>query len=164
MATVKTRLRARPMAAPAPALVSVRPNSPLFSDNGSERPSAAPDAARRSYSDVAASRPPSPAVGGEKEVVLPPNQMIGQGTRPDDSIRISVVDLNVDNEDKSITSSESSDSDQDKDPREWTTVQRKRRGMKRGTSKERSSRKDVPAAAPDPGRLIYHGYVIRTQA
>ena len=146
MSTVKSRLQVRSTAAPATALVLVRPNSPLFSDNGSEKPSAAPDAARRSYSDVAVSRPPSPAVGGEKEVVPPPNQMIGQGERPCDSIRIPVVDLNVDNEDKSIPSSDSSDPDQDEDPREWTTMQRKHRGKKHGTSKERLSREDVPAA------------------
>ena len=146
MSTVKTRLRVRPGAAPAPLLASVRPNSPLFSENGSERgASPAPDATRRTYSDVVASRPPSPVVNSEEEVTPPPNQNAGQGSRPGDSIRIPVVTSNK-NKDVDTTSSESSDSDQHKDPHEWTTVQRKRCGMKRGTSKERSSRKDVPAA------------------
>ena len=114
MSIVKTRLRVRPGAAPAPSLVSVHPSLPLFSEHGSKRGTGpAPDVARRTYSDVATSRPPSPVVNSEEEVAQPPNQKIGQGTRPGDSVRIPVVDSNVDNEDKSTTSSESSDSDQD---------------------------------------------------
>src|SRR6266567_4481551 len=146
MSTVKTRLRVRPGAAPAPSLVSVCPSSPLFSEHSSERGTGpAPDVARRTYSDVAASRPPSPVVNSEEEVAQPPNQSAGAGNRLSDSIRIPVATSNV-NEDINATSPESSDSERNKNPPEWTTVQRKRRGMKCGTLKERSSCMDVPAA------------------
>ena len=79
------------------------------------RTSLAPDAARRTYGDVATSRPLLllSGPGGETEVVLPPNQNAGAGNRQSDLIRIPVVTSNVNNEDKSTTSSESSDSDQD---------------------------------------------------
>ena len=50
----------------------------------------------------------------------------------------------VRNEDKSI-SSEPSGSEHDENPHEWTTVQRKRRGKKFGTSQERASRRDESA-------------------
>jgi len=145
MSTVKSRLRVRPAAAPATTLASVRPNSPLFSDPGSERRAGtAPDAARRTYSDVAASRPPSPVVNSEEEVAPPPNQKAGEGNMRNDSIRNPVYTFSGNyNEDNNITRSSESDSEQDNDPREWTTVQRKRRGKKNGTSKERSGRKDV---------------------
>src|SRR6267378_3259111 len=142
MATVKSRLRVRPGATPAIPLVSARPASPLFSERGFEGPnSPAPNVAKRMYSDVAALRPPSPAGSSEKEVALPPNQSAGAGNRPSDFVRKHVITPVMYNE-GNYTPSESSDSDHDQNTREWTTVQRKRRGNKHSTSKERFSTRD----------------------
>ena len=110
-----------------------------------------PDAARRTYSDVATLRPPSPVGNSEEEALSPqpPNQNAGQGRRPSDCVsRIPVTTSVVHNGDKSIPRFplESSDSEHDENTHEWTTVQRKRHGKKYGTSKERSSHRDVSAA------------------
>ena len=85
MSTVKSRLRVRPGAAPA-ALVLVRPTSPLSEQGSGRRSSPAPDAARRSYSDVAASRPPSPVGNSDEEArsPQPPSHNVGQGKRQSD--------------------------------------------------------------------------------
>jgi hypothetical protein len=146
MSTVKSRLRVRPGAAPA-ALVSVRPTSPLSEQGSGRRSSPAPDAARRSYSDVAASRPPSPVGNSDEEArsPQPPSHNVGQGKRQSDFFsRIPIATSVVRNEDKSI-SSEPSGSEHDENPHEWSTVQRKRRGKKFGTSQERASRRDESA-------------------
>ena len=116
MSSVRTRLRVRPGVAPAP-LVSVHPTSPL-SEQGSRRRT-------------------SPA---------PPSHNVGQGIRQSDFIsRIPIASPVVSNKDNA-NNSESSDSENDKNTNEWTTVQRKRSGKKYGTSKERASRRDVSAA------------------
>src|SRR5258708_4531767 len=119
MSSVKSRLRVRPGAAPA-TLVSVRPTSPL-SDQGSERRSSfAPDAARRTYSDVAASRPPSPVVNSGDEVPLPPlNQNVGEGNNQSVVSRIPTVATSVVHDEDNATSSEPSGSDNDENPHEW---------------------------------------------
>jgi hypothetical protein len=98
------------------------------------------------YSDVAASRPPSPAGSSEKEVALPPNQSAGAGNRPSDFVRKPIFTSVMYNE-GNYTPSESSDSDIDKNTLEWTTVQRKRRGSKHCTSKERLSPRDKDVSA-----------------
>jgi len=146
MSSVKSRLRVRPGAASAP-LVTVRPTSPL-SDKGSERRSSfAPDAARRSYSDVAASRPASPVVNSEDEVPLPPlSQNAGKGNNQSEVNRIPTVVTPVVHDEENATSSEPSGSDYDDNPNEWTTVQRKHRSKKHRTSKERFGHHDVSAA------------------
>ena len=94
----------RPGAAPA-ALVSVRPTLPLLDQESGRRSSPVPDAARRTYSDVTASRPPSPVGNSEEEALSPqpPNQNAGQGRRPSDFVsRIPVTTSVVHNGDKSI--------------------------------------------------------------
>jgi hypothetical protein len=147
MSSVRTRLRVRPGVAPAP-LVSVRPTSPLSEQGSARRTSPAPDAARRSYSDVAASRPPSPVGNSDEEArsPQPPSHMVGQGIRQSDFISSRTVARPVIVNKDNAKILESSDSENNENPNEWTTVQRKRSGKKHGTSKERSSRRDVPAA------------------
>jgi len=147
MSSVRTRLRVRPRVAPAP-LVSVRPTSPISEQGSGRRTSPAPDAARRSYSDVAASRPPSPVGNSDEEArsPQPPSHNVGQGKRQSDFIsRIPIASPVVRNQDDAHNS-EPNDSENDENTNEWTTVQRKRSGKKYGTSKERSSRRDVSAA------------------
>ena len=142
MSTVRTRLRARSGAAPA-MLASVRPSSPL-SDKGSDRGTHhASNTAGRSYSDVAASRSPSPVVHSEEEIPRSPTQNVGEGERPSESNRISSLATHVVNTEGNATLPESSDSEHDENPNEWTTVQRKRSGKKHGSSKERYRRRDV---------------------
>jgi hypothetical protein len=101
MSPVKTRFVSAG-AAPAHSLASAGQNSPLFSENGSKRgASPAPDATRRTYSDLVELRPPSRAFNSE-EVTPPPNQNVGHGSRPSDSIRIPIVTSNKNKDDSTI--------------------------------------------------------------
>jgi len=142
MSSIRTRLRVRPGVAPTP-LVSVRPTSPLSEQGSGRHTSSAPDAARRTYSDLAALRPPSPVGNSEEEAPSPqpPSHNVGQGIRQSDFIsRIRIASPVVSNKDNA-NNSESSDSENDKNTNEWTTMQRKRSGKKYGASKERASRR-----------------------
>ena len=107
-----------------------------------------PDAARRSYSDVAASRPPSPVVNSEETPLPFPNQNIGKGERQSEYIRIptatSVVHRTILLRQSPVVQSLVCLNQM----RTHKGVQRKCqcRGKKSGTSKERSGHRDMSAA------------------
>ena len=91
-------------------------------------------------------------------VLSPPSHNVGQGNRQSGFIsHIPTASPVISNKDNA-NNSEPSGSENNENTNEWTTVQRKRSGKKYGTSKERSSRRDVSAAINSVGRKVQTGY------
>jgi len=87
--------------------VSVRLTLPISEQGSGRRSSPAPDAARRSYSDVAASRPPSPVGNSDEEArsPQPPSHNVGQGNRQSGFIsRIPIASPVISNKDNANNS------------------------------------------------------------
>ena len=147
MSTVKSCLQVWPGAAPT-ALVLVRPTSPLLEQGSGRHTSPVLDAARRTYSDIAASRPTSPVGNSEEEArsPQPPSHNVGQGKRQSNFIsRIPIASPVVNNKDNA-DNLEPSNSENNENTNEWTMVQRKHYSKKHVTSKERLGHCDASAA------------------
>src|SRR6266567_8443076 len=122
----KYNLRTRPAPSSGSRPVRIRPGSPVSSEQGSVE-GVAPVADQRTYSDVVASRPASPArKSGDKFVVPPGRRNARANSEANDSVQGEQDTTFIVNKVVKKPASVSESTSENENRYEWTTVQRRR--------------------------------------
>jgi len=141
MESGKYNLRTR--AVPVTASRSIRPGSPSSSEQGSVLRVGPEAAFTRSYSDVVASRPTSPAHQSGEHIILPTGRRNTRADREEDHSVHGNRDTTFIRKlvKKPASASESSSESEVENHNEWTTVQRRRARSAEPTQ----TRRNLPA-------------------